>query len=210
MSGSSSTTVSTTRSSLWENIVNRSCFAHQGSRDRRVASSAAELREPSAWPVWKQESAQVRAQLGVSRHFKPWTSRGEFAGEGIPHSARVLDFLDVAASARLSDGLTLQDFYCDYSQSHGRRKWTNSRGCNPTFTTATELYAFGADRVVLPWEMLLMHGFPSNTRVPQSLRQTTLKSMVGNGMSCACVGTLLWGLHVMRHRQFEAPEMSGA
>ena len=148
---------------------------------------------------------QMRAKLGISGKFSPWTGRPEFVGEGIPHTPRVLDLLDVAASERLSSGQGFNAFYCDCSQSHSRAVWTRASGANPTFTTSTLLYAFHADRIVLPWEMCLMHGFPASARIPASVSQGDFKRLIGNGMSCPCVAVLLWGLHVARHRNFEAP-----
>ena len=148
----------------------------------------------------------------MSKNFKPWTTRENFVGEGVPKTARVLDILDVAACEHLSQNTDARaprtrfaSSFCDYSQSHGRRNWTKPNGSNHTFTRSTELYSYGEDRLVLPYEMLLMHGYPPDIVLPQELTQRKLKEMVGNGMSLPCLGTVLWALHIMRYRQFEAP-----
>ena len=132
--------------------------------------------------------------------------------EGLPRTPRILDLLDIAACTRLNSqggsrhghtGSRFGSFFVDTSQSHSRRCWTGAEGQNRTFTTSTELYHFGHDRIVLPWEMLLMLGFPGNVRVPRDLNPRDLKTMIGNSMSLPSVGTLLWSLHVMRYREFE-------
>ena len=194
-----------------------------GERDEQNVS-AADRAELASEPTrqWQLQSRAARADTGVSLGFNLWTGRDGFVGEGVGRTARVLDLIDVAACARLKDleqcgkGCkskapvnhrdAFNDFLLDYSQSHSRKPWTRRNGVNPTFTTSTELYSFGADRIVLPREMMLMHGFPPNAKIPKNMRQCTLKNMVGNGMSVPCVATVLWSWHVMKHRQFEAPQ----
>eukprot|EP00439_Symbiodinium_sp_Y106_P034527 s6144_g4.t1 len=157
--------------------------------------------------VWKEESSRIRATLGVSQKFRPWTSWECFVGEGVAKTPRVLDLIVVAACVFLAEknAKSLKDHFVDYSQSHGRRKWTNRSGVNPTLTTRSELYSFGEDRVVLPFELLRMHGFPADIVLPSDISPRQMRSIVGNGMSLPCLGTILWSLHVMKHRSFEAP-----
>jgi site-specific DNA-cytosine methylase len=156
---------------------------------------------------WHQESATWRDAMDVSPSFRPWTSRATFRGDGISATPRVLDFLDCVVSSKLKsapatrhDGVQqlMMDTYCDYTQSHGRKNYTNRQGCNHAFTTATEMYSFGHDRVVMPTEMLSMHGYPADMAIPDNITPSELKAMAGNGIALPCLGTIMWSLYLVQ------------
>ena len=152
--------------------------------------------------------------LEISLTAAVWTSRDEFVAEGLRLSARHQDLIDTLAvklllAKRGQHALdVLKDTYLDISQGHDRMKHSRADGVACTFTTSTLLYPYSEDRVVLPFEMMLMHGFPRSAIAPRSIGQRALKDMVGNGMSLPCLATMIWAFWVMRNRQFEAPQQT--
>ena len=122
-------------------------------------------------------------------------------GEGLSLTKRVLDVLDVTAIKVLERNHQpqngLKNIYVDVSQSIMRNTYTNLDNISPCLTTSTELYSFGHDRVILPQEMMAMHGYQRIT-VPETILPRDLKTMVGGGMSLPCIGTVLMALHVMQ------------
>ena len=82
--------------------------------------------------------------------------------------------------------------YVDISQNHGRRPFTNDAGITGTLTTSTLLYSYARDGMILPFELLLLHGHSRTLQVPDSVKGTSLKSLAGEGMSLPCIGSVLW------------------
>ena len=165
--------------------------------------------------VWQKLSVEVRTSLGVSQNYSPWTGGANFAGEGLSLTQRVVDILNVVAikvmqadASRRSGPQCLEHVYVDVSQSHARLNFTRRNGLTGAFTTATELYSYKEDRVVLPHEMMWMHGFPVDCSVPSTISPGAFKDMIGNGMSLPSLATMVWALQVMMARGFEAPEGS--
>ena len=146
---------------------------------------------------WQSQSFQARDSLGVSSSFNVWTSRPNFAGEGIPLTARVRDLMDVTAARVLSEQRSMSGIYLDVSQAHNRKCHTNFNGISPCCTTSTILYSFGHDRIILPSELLAIHGY-SGLQIPESVSERDLKHMVGSCIALPCIGTLLLALHILK------------
>ena len=158
--------------------------------------------DTAAYPKWRSHSKSIRAALGVTMSCAPWTTKSNFVGEGLNLTPRVLDLLDLTTIKVLEDRNRnlrsgMKHIYVDVSQSVLRDCFTSGDEVSPCFTTSTEMYSFAEDRVILPQEMLSMHGYQS-VAVPNSVSPRDLKRMVGGGMSLPCVGTVLAALHVMK------------
>ena len=155
---------------------------------------------------WKKESAEARDSLGLGLAFAGWTERPSFAGEGVSLTPRVLDLLNVtAAKILLKEGKDkLLHTFLDVSQSLSRNAFTRPCGLVPCITTSTEMYSYAQDRVVLPEELLGMHGvITARFAVPDNLPPRELKNMAGGCLSCPCLGSVMWSWHVMRARRFD-------
>jgi hypothetical protein len=166
---------------------------------------------------WRTESASWRDSLNMSPSFSPWTSRPGVVLEGVGATARVADLFNCITASKMQAVRKLQtqqrdrqmldvkqimqNMYTDYTQSHGRRNFTTRAGYNHCFTTTTELYGFDIDRVVMPIEMLMMHGWKMETVIPSSLLPMDLKTMVGNGIALPCLGAVVWGLFLVKQLQ---------
>ena len=157
--------------------------------------------------------------MGIALNFAGWTGREDFAGEGLPQSERVKDVLDITAAKVLvsqsgagsvAQQAMLRSTIVDVSQCVSRSTYNKSKGTVPCFTTSTELYSYGHDRVILPQEMLAMHGFMlSRLEIPREVLMRDLKKMAGGGLSCPCLASILWSWHIMRCRLFEEVPSAG-
>ena len=112
----------------------------------------------------------------------------------------MLDLTAAKALSRPGAAKGLKDIYVDVSQSLDRNCFSSAEGIVPCFTSSTELYSYGQDRIILPEEMLAMHGFGAVT-VPDSVDIRDLKRMAGTGMSLPCLGTILLAFQMMNTRQ---------
>ena len=132
---------------------------------------------------WKTESAEAREALGISRAFQGWTDRDGFAGEGLALTDRVVDLLNVTAARLLGQGGPeyLMAAVVDVSQSVSRCTYTKPDLRHPCLTTSSEWYSFREDRIVLPQELMCMHGFVGTVHIPADLLLRDLKHMVGGG-----------------------------
>ena len=126
---------------------------------------------------------------------------------------RAQDLMDITAAMFLSKCKKpgskcpmLKQVFLDVSQSHCRPSCSSEDGVGPCFTTSSELYHFGSDRVVLPQEMLAMLGYVQPVQLPDSVQPQDLKRMLGGGMSLPCIGAILIALHVMRTASPTSPE----
>lgn len=154
---------------------------------------------------WFQESGTIREKLKVSQKFSPWTSRGSFRGEGLPKTKRVLDLVDIVAIQKLEKEKTwentkraLQDCYLDVSQSHSRRVTTLENGITPTATTSTDLYSYGMDRMVTPFEVFLLHGQNEDVLIPSNMSYNDLRRLSGEGMAVYSIASVIWSVFLTK------------
>lgn len=158
---------------------------------------------------WKQSSLNAREKYQVSNSYRPWTGKADFKGVGMSKTNRVLDLLDLVVieamkgrtKRTLSEATSfLKDSYIDVSQSHDRKVVTNRSGVTPTVTTATELYSFNKDRLVLPQEIMRMHGHClEQTRFPAGMSLAEMRRLAGEGMAVCCIGTVIWCVYLTKH-----------
>jgi hypothetical protein len=145
--------------------------------------------------------------LDASPSYAPWTSQKFFKGEGMAITPRCLDILDLVTIQKCvglkdkspgSVRRAMDAVYCDTSQSHARHCFTNASGINHTATTSTDIYSFGRDSVLTPFEVMLLHGHPSNMEVPSSLSVNDLRSLAGEGMALPSLASVLWSLYLVK------------
>ena len=144
---------------------------------------------PKVDEKWQDNHKVVRATLGISPSFKPWTQAPGTPPRlsGVPDSARMRDLIDIAWSSRHRKHRTLP-FYCDISQCASRMKWGTELGC---MTTSARIYDFGQDKVLSSFDMFLLQGLPAREMhfVEGSHRQ--LYKLAGEGMFCPSVSMLM-------------------
>lgn len=156
----------------------------------------------SKWPV---ESAEWRKKLQMPKAFAPY-SEGRQGVINLKGTKRVWDLLDCAAvqvcrskKARLDNmKKALNDAIVDVSQSHGRRPVSNSQGVAHTLTTSSQLFSYRQERLLVPFEHLLLQGYPSNTKIPKELSDRDVRSLAGEAIALPSLGTICWALYLLR------------
>ena len=134
--------------------------------------------------------------------FRPYSRRVSECGSWRP-SSRVLDLLDCAAMQCLSSKkmrlthlhAATAEVLVDVSQSHTRRPLSNPvTGVAHTLTTSSQLYSFKQERVLDGIEHLLLQGYPKDLRVPDSVSESDLRTMAGEGIALPCMSMVIWSL----------------
>ena len=90
--------------------------------------------------------------------------------------------------------LAMFDVLVDVSQNPSRRYFTNADGVAKCIHTATKLYSFRKDRIVLPFELMLLQGHPESMRIPDDMKCKELHDLAGEGICLPCLGLILTAL----------------
>ena len=151
---------------------------------------------------WAAEALAWRKQLGAPKDFCPWSSL-PVEYRGLNATARVREILDLVVLAKLGVGQCrsllmqpphhaanelsrhLRDVYVDISQNPARRPYTTDRTSH-CLTTASRIYSFGRQGLVLPLELLYWQGHSRGVRLPSDMSQVRLRDMAGEGSVCLC------------------------
>eukprot|EP00439_Symbiodinium_sp_Y106_P030818 s7503_g3.t1 len=92
----------------------------------------------------------------------------------------------------------LNDALVDFSQSHGRRPFSNTDGTAHCLTSSSQLYSFRLDRCLLPVEHLFLQGYPVSVAVPEELNDRDVRSIAGEGIALPCLATLIWAVFLYK------------
>jgi hypothetical protein len=134
----------------------------------------------------------------------------DFKAAGVSATVRNLDLMDVCCAetaAKCGKSLVsmsrqamkqmMHDVFIDLSQSGKRRVFTKA-DVTPALTTASCIYSFGRDSIVLPLELLLWHGHNVNVSIPADMSPSSLKELAGEGMALPCLAAVLWSLYLTK------------
>ncbi|CAE7338729.1 unnamed protein product, partial [Symbiodinium pilosum] len=105
---------------------------------------------------------------------------------------------DLCRLTRQQIRASVQGWWVDVSQCITRRARARPGEPLPTLTTATELYSFTDDRVILGCELLSMHGHAASLRIPPSVSDSTVKDLAGEGIALPSLGSVLWCLFLCK------------
>ena len=135
-------------------------------------------------------------------------------GTGVPQTERVASILDTFALLKLREfGYNLHSLgklafstkkdilehvYVDVSQNPQYRAFTSQKGVTPCLATSTRLYSFGRDRMLLPFEQLMLQGHRRSFQIPESMRSSQIRELAGEGMALPCLGTVLWSIYLLK------------
>ena len=159
--------------------------------------------------AWFRQLCEWRGEAGIPERLQVWT---KFA-KGVPGTNRVQQLLEVVAADILlhlgngHDVLSqsfdkkkeyLQDVYCDTSQNPAFKAVSNSNGVAPCLCTSSTMYSFGRDRMLLPFEHLLMQGHTRSLRIPKNMSPSQIRSLAGEGICLPCLGTIVWALYLTK------------
>lgn len=160
---------------------------------------------------WQVQIMDWRSELGVPKGTnestlacRPWTLLKDRRYVGVNVSARVLAILDcvtmdilggyaktqivLARADRVSAiSEAMKSVFCDISQNPVRRCFSLD-GVAKCQTTSSIIYAFGRDRVVTPYEQMLLQGHSRNMKLPGAMRQRDVSDLAGMGIFLPCLG----------------------
>ena len=160
---------------------------------------------------WQAQVIQKRAQLCAPRDLLLWTPH--MSARGIRRSERVDSIIELAALEALAvnPGLQaasslsfaekkrlLRNIYVDISQNPGYASSTNQKGESGCLATSTTLYSFGQDRIVVPFELLLLQGHRRGLVVPPELKSAALRNLAGEAMFLPCLASVVWCAYLLR------------
>ena len=149
--------------------------------------------------------------MGPLRDFRPWSTRRDLQLTGLSKTTRILNILDCVVISKLGGAAAasevlanprselllkaaLEDVFVDVSQNPARRSFTGKGGVSKCLHTATSLYSFQRDGLVLPFELMLFQGHSLDSRVPQEMKQKELHDLAGQGICLPCLGLIIVSL----------------
>ena len=155
---------------------------------------------------WKEELGAT----GRLASLKPWTQTHR-RYHGISATERVLTILDcvtmstLGGSQETSDIMkspnanalvesAMQHILVDVSQNPCRRAFSNMQEVSKCMHTASIIYSFRKDRVLLPFEMMMIHGHSMSMQVPNGMTPKELHDLAGMGINLPCLGLILASL----------------
>lgn len=161
-------------------------------------------------PKWKQQIDDWRLDLGCKgflRNIRPWTTVAPWRYKGINVTQRHLEILDCVAlhflgGAKRAEEIlsksnardlivgTLQHAVVDLSQNPIRRAFSDIDGTAKCLTTSSVLYSFSRDRILLPFEKMLLQGHSMTLKIPRSMPNKCLNELAGMGISLPTLGLI--------------------
>jgi hypothetical protein len=151
-------------------------------------------------PKWLHHSAVFREQLGVSKVYKPWTSRRDIVTASSVRSPRIMDIIDLAGGAHKIKNKSLTDlelqssFFCDVGQAVQRRPW--SHGHMSCLCQGSVVYSYEGDGFLTVRDHLRLQGHPKDFK-QGSLTDSQLRSLAGEGFCAPCIATCLYAAFVL-------------
>lgn len=163
---------------------------------------------------WHSQIADWKSELGAKgRHLNlaPWSSLPGLRLTGISSTTRVKAILDCVTMEILGGASktavlmadpaypenirqAMTGVYVDLSQNPVRRAFSNKSGDMKCQHTASIVYSFGRDSVVLPFEMLLLQGHNTNVVLPECMSLSELQDLAGMGIFLPNLAALMLGL----------------
>ena len=130
---------------------------------------------------------------------------------GISPTSRVLNILDCVVIEKMGGAenaeillsrpkasqsilAAVEDIYVDVSQNPCRRSFTGSEGISKCIHTASCLYSYKRDGIILPFELMLLQGHALDLKIPDSMRQKQLHDLASMGISLPCLGMIIVSL----------------
>ena len=176
-----------------------------------IADTRTGMQDSAKWreqiEAWRNELGAV----GTLASLRPWTGTAQRQYTGISQTDRVLNILDCVAIEKLGGAkmaatalnspvaqqilmAAVEDVFVDVSQNPVRRAYTGSQGLSKCLHTATSLYSFQRDGVILPYELMQFQGHGLDIEIPSSMRQKELKDLAGQGICLPCLGLVVTAL----------------
>ena len=166
---------------------------------------------PQETAKWRKQIEEWKARLGAGgelEHLRPWTRFNQ--PKGLPNTERVRAILDcvclqtvgterVVALLKEPTGpaqirALMSGVFVNVSQNPMRQAFTNKRGIAKCLHTATQLYSFQRNRIILPYELMLLQGHSRGVQIPELMPKKDLHDLAGMGISLPSLGVLVAGV----------------
>lgn len=175
--------------------------------------SAVQEADQRAWQRQMLEWKQRLGAIGAWSNLKPWTCNPNRRFLGISCSARVMEMLDATCidilggaektaeilagpqPARVIES-AMRDILIDVSQNPCRRPFSGSDGIARCIHTATALYSFRLDRILLPFELMLLQGHSESLLVPEGMRPKQLHDLAAVGIHLPTLAIIFTALMI--------------
>ena len=135
----------------------------------------------------------MRAELGLTAGYKPWTrARPARATRGVPPSQRMHEYIDISWGSR-APKQRRGPWFADLSQCVSRCRGRDSIPC---LTTSSLLFDFNREQLLVPSELLALHGAYFADVCTDAWAANARKGIarVGEGMFAPDIGCLLLAL----------------
>ncbi len=179
----------------------------------RLLSAVQEADDQPAWQRQMLEWKQTMGATGAWSNLKPWTCNPNRRFLGISTSNRVMEMLDatcveILGGARKTAEIlagpqparyiesAMRDILIDVSQNPCRRPFSQSDGLARCLHTATALYSFRLDRIVLPFELMLLQGHTESLLVPEGMRPKQLHDLAAVGIHLPSLAIIFTALMI--------------
>lgn len=92
----------------------------------------------------------------------------------------------------------MENILVDVSQSHGRRPVSSASGVAHTLTTSSQLFSFKHQRLLTPFQHLLLQGYPDTTELSADHSEADVRNMAGEAIALPSLGIVVWGLFLVK------------
>lgn len=165
---------------------------------------------PFAWQIQVHDWKRDLGLVGALEDLKPWSGL-EKKFTGISMTPRIESILNLATVEILGGANETMkilgtpnakkvleermcNIFCDISQNPERRAFSSAEGVGKCLHTASVLYSYKADRVVLPFEKLIFMGHHQDLILPPSMSEKECNDLAGQGISLPSLGLVFLSL----------------
>jgi hypothetical protein len=162
----------------------------------------------TAFKKWMLHTTQVRSEMNIPRHYKPWSaSRPELQAH--PNlGERAIDVIDVAWADRLqqqsrrkvgstTEAALAMGYFANVSQAVQRHPFFH-RGAG-TLCKSSLLYSFEGQFVLTGGDHLAALGFPNRVAYGSTLEDSEKRNMAGEAFALPCAASVLCGIFLNSH-----------
>lgn len=166
---------------------------------------------------WQVQAAEWRESLGCTgslAQVKPWSSLPGKEFRGISRTARNLEIMDLVCLQMVGTEETkkimkkplherekiltsaLADTVVDLSQNPQRRAYSNAAGVAKCMCTGSVLYSYALDRLIIPFERMILQGHSQALSIPSSMTPKSLQELAAMGIFLPSLGHIIMALLV--------------
>ena len=167
------------------------------------------LEQFQKWHVQVLDWREKLGCVGSLEVLRPWTGLRGRRYLGLKATSRVQAILDLVTIESLGGAQktaallqqapevyepaifkTMENVIVDVSQNPARKAYSNIDGIAKCMHTASVLYSFKRDGIILPCEQMLFQGHSRDIVYPRTMSQKAIHDLAGMGISLPCLGLI--------------------